>query len=162
VVDSEQHDVVRVLLRHGDVELAAARLLHRGLTVLLDGGHVLVHLGRHDIELDQVDEQRARLRGSLLAGHRQQHPGRGGKRDGNSTQRNRLEHGSLLPWSNDVLIWCLKIPRIRRGTATRGGPACYIKRGAITAALRRPRSAASSICRRSRAVPCIPPNSAAP
>ena len=56
VVDLECEHVVRILLRHGDVELAAARLMHCGGAVLLERGQVIVDLARYDIDIDRIDK----------------------------------------------------------------------------------------------------------
>src|SRR3981081_792980 len=58
VINLVEEDVERVARQYLDVELAAARLRDGGRAVLLDGGHELLHLGRHDVEIDGVDEGR--------------------------------------------------------------------------------------------------------
>ena len=74
VVDFVDQHVVRILLRDRDVELAAARLLHRGRAVLLERRKIGVDLARHHIDIDRIDLKRARLRGRLMAAHRHERP----------------------------------------------------------------------------------------
>lgn len=54
-VNLEYEHVVRILLRHRDVEGTAARLMDRGGAVLLKRGQKIVDWARHDIDVDRVD-----------------------------------------------------------------------------------------------------------